>query len=129
MIASHISSIFERFCYNDVDETCTSYFNCTPCHLTLKDPSCNRIQYVEELGCKADSGDVLIPKLQIKTEEELYNCSKLRSQCQEDFEQCLHPFFNCMDNCTRDLTNETLSRYDGYEGIILDFCFETLFCV
>ena len=99
-------SIFERFCYNDVKEPCKSFYNCTPCPLSLADPSCNRIQYNLE-------------ELTIKTEAEINNCTKVKEHCEDEFADCLEPFVNCINNCTAYLRKDTLTRYEGYEGIIL----------
>ena len=123
-----MSSIFERFCYNDVEQPCRPFFNCTPCHVTLADPNCDRIQFIEPFHCHSTDLEelTLIPKLQIKTESEITNCTKLRSDCQAEFEDCLEPFFACINNCTAELSLETLSKYDGYEGIIYTKGYEDL---
>jgi hypothetical protein len=110
--------IFERFCYNDVEESCMPFFNCTPCHLTLADPSCNRIQYVGPFSCHDIDKLEMITKLKIKTDAEMENCRELRIQCQVGFQDCLEPFSACIRSCTRDLSEETLDKYDNYEGIL-----------
>ena len=108
-----MSSIFERFCYNDVDETCAPYFNCTPCHLTLADPSCRRIQFKNPVNCQQRDTQA---SFHVKTRVEIQNCTILKNQCENDFEECLSPFYLCITNCTVDLRKHTLDKYSNYEG-------------
>ena len=59
----------------------------------------------------------MIPKLHIKTESEIQNCTEMKNQCQNEFNNCLEPFFDCIQNCTTDLRLDTLEKYDDSEGI------------
>ena len=117
--AAYISATFERFCYNDVEEPCKSFFNCTPCHLTLADPTCDRIQYGDVFTCNTTNQEDIAKqlKLQIKTESEISNCTELKNQCQLEFDDCMLTFSNCIYNCTEDLRNTTLTTYESYDGI------------
>ena len=112
-----MSSVFERFCHNDVEKSCVPFFNCTPCHLTLADPSCNWIQYVDPANLHSNETLELIPAISWKTEAEMKKCTDLRSECQEEFEECLAPFQDCISKCALNLSEETLDKYSTYEGI------------
>ena len=117
-VAAHMTAIFERFCHNDVEGLCVPFFNCTPCHITLADPSCIRIQYVDPGSCQQRDAQELLPHFSWKTEVEIENCMELRNQCQERFEDCLAPFSDCIRNCAMDLDNLTLYKYSSREGIM-----------
>ena len=41
----------------------------------------------------------------------------MKNQCQNEFNNCLEPFFDCIQNCTTDLRLDTLEKYDDSEGI------------
>ena len=115
-----MSSVFERFCYNDVDKPCASFFNCTPCYLTLVDPRCDRIQYADPINCQERDMQELVPSFFVKSDVEIKNCTVLRNQCEEDFDECLEPLLDCIRKCTLDLREATLGNYSNPEGIILN---------
>ena len=116
-----MSSIFERFCYNDVEGPCDDSFKCSPCHLTLPDPNCRRIQYFSPVrlnltNIKELRKDLLQPH--IKTEIEMKRCKEKRDMCEMRFKKCLKPFSKCIQNCTEYLKKETLDKYSTYKGIL-----------
>ena len=110
--------IFERFCYNNVYTPCTDFLNCTPCHLVLPDPNCDRIQYFDQ-HC-FDTTDLenmkKTSKLHIKTEFEMEICIKEKKDCQKEFDNCLQPLLHCIQNCSDNLRQETLTKYSKAEG-------------
>ena len=68
----------------------------------------------------ASSGDrKMIPKLLIKTDSEIENCTKIKNQCQNEFNNCLEPLFDCIQKCTTDLRLDTLEKYDNSESMNL----------
>lgn len=96
-VAYNLSTTATRLCYNENARSCRPFDTCSD----LK--KCSAIGH-DNNNCDP----VGFQPYSYKSNDEILDCKNKTQLCATDFEDCIEPFFDCIRNCTANLTEQIL---------------------
>ena len=102
-IANSLKSTSTRLCYNEKIASCQYYDVCSQLN------KCSYLGY-DNNHCNP----VGLEPYGYKTHKEVLECEMMTRNCTDGFEECIQPFYSCIENCTSKLI-EHISAIDEYQ--------------